>query len=230
MTFAVHIIYCIWIISTHTLTWSVTLYVCKLLPLFQFQLTRSRGAWRKEITSCWRTDNFNSHAHVERDALQENYIKNKKHFNSHAHVERDDSTNELTDSIKNFNSHAHVERDNHVRISFRLKRISTHTLTWSVTSTLALYHAKVGFQLTRSRGAWRVPSALITVISTFQLTRSRGAWRTDSLSAVSTVLFQLTRSRGAWPLYDVVLVLYMHFNSHAHVERDFCTKCSRRWK
>ena len=31
-------------ISTHTLTWSVTLYVCKLLPLFQFQLTRSRGA------------------------------------------------------------------------------------------------------------------------------------------------------------------------------------------
>ena len=32
-------------ISTHTLTWSVTLYEIKLKELRKFQLTRSRGAW-----------------------------------------------------------------------------------------------------------------------------------------------------------------------------------------
>ena len=33
-------------ISTHTLTWSVTLYEIKLKELRKFQLTRSRGAWQ----------------------------------------------------------------------------------------------------------------------------------------------------------------------------------------
>ena len=55
-------------ISTHTLTWSVTglatLSVAKLV-------------------------NFNSHAHVERDVLEFNSKRYRKHFNSHAHVERD---------------------------------------------------------------------------------------------------------------------------------------------
>ena len=33
--------------------------------------------------------NFNSHAHVERDAVCEQEIKGYFNFNSHAHVERD---------------------------------------------------------------------------------------------------------------------------------------------
>ena len=33
-----------------------------------------------------------------------------------------------------FNSHAHVERDNTIGISVKDIKISTHTLTWSVTS------------------------------------------------------------------------------------------------
>ena len=33
--------------------------------------------------------NFNSHAHVERDALAVVVLKTYNHFNSHAHVERD---------------------------------------------------------------------------------------------------------------------------------------------
>ena len=34
--------------------------------------------------------NFNSHAHVERDKMNEEYFSSIKNFNSHAHVERDD--------------------------------------------------------------------------------------------------------------------------------------------
>ena len=33
-----------------------------------------------------------------------------------------------------FNSHAHVERDNNVAVATLQQTISTHTLTWSVTS------------------------------------------------------------------------------------------------
>ena len=75
----------------------------------------------------------------------------------------------------NFNSHAHVERDTILFITKALFHISTHTLTWSVTSdfgfpvtikcisthtltwsvTLNVSYEPVskGFQLTRSRGA-----------------------------------------------------------------------------
>ena len=55
-------------ISTHTLTWSVTLN-------------------RKKISLGLL--HFNSHAHVERDATLISYHPYKVNFNSHAHVERD---------------------------------------------------------------------------------------------------------------------------------------------
>ena len=56
------------IISTHTLTWSVTLLsLIKLSDL----------------------SNFNSHAHVERDKRLNISEENVDNFNSHAHVERD---------------------------------------------------------------------------------------------------------------------------------------------
>ena len=55
----------------------------------QFQLTRSRGAWPPDVQSKFYDSNFNSHAHVERDAGGELHMTKPKHFNSHAHVERD---------------------------------------------------------------------------------------------------------------------------------------------
>ena len=55
-------------ISTHTLTWSVTI--------------------DGEIVSTGVTD-FNSHAHVERDMFTGLYARQIYDFNSHAHVERD---------------------------------------------------------------------------------------------------------------------------------------------
>ena len=54
-------------ISTHTLTWSVTYIILCLRQAY----------------------NFNSHAHVERDAMLLRYVAYHINFNSHAHVERD---------------------------------------------------------------------------------------------------------------------------------------------
>ena len=81
-------------------------------------------------------------------------ISDIKHFNSHAHVERDTRFTALPLYYTNFNSHAHVERDYLTKYFCSLLRISTHTLTWSVTCVKILQrqnHPK--FQLTRSRGA-----------------------------------------------------------------------------
>ena len=100
-------------ISTHTLTWSVT--VC--------HTARFR-----------RIKYFNSHAHVERDLPLLRCENGQRNFNSHAHVERDlrlaacssigcISTHTLTWSVTFYRC---VKRRN--------RPISTHTLTWSVTS------------------------------------------------------------------------------------------------
>ena len=101
----------LYVISTHTLTWSVTssAVFAKLIPLFQ--LTRSRGAWRKFFITAWYFLYFNSHAHVERDIFNSRDFSGGKNFNSHAHVERDIMQKWKKTPISNFNSHAHVERD-----------------------------------------------------------------------------------------------------------------------
>ena len=120
-------------ISTHTLTWSVTI-VHKL-----------------KITV---ENNFNSHAHVERDRDVDMFQKCICYFNSHAHVERDSSPIVNAYGVVYFNSHAHVERDALLKFSLcQIIGISTHTLTWSVTSQARTEAQKQLFQLTRSRGA-----------------------------------------------------------------------------
>ena len=77
------------VISTHTLTWSVTQCVPCFAQIHKFQLTRSRGAWRKGVQHGNARVDFNSHAHVERDYIWYAYTPLKFDFNSHAHVERD---------------------------------------------------------------------------------------------------------------------------------------------
>ena len=194
--------YSVWtitLISTHTLTWSVT--DCKHLKgcLERFQLTRSRGAWR----ICWSQtkdgQNFNSHAHVERDVtlifeisaksisthtltwsvtVCEQEVKGYfKDFNSHAHVERDNRATWNYLHMVNFNSHAHVERDCNVATLKILFVISTHTLTWSVT----VWYIWIACQLYISTHTltWSVTYNYgeMEHFFKFQLTRSRGAWR-----------------------------------------------------
>ena len=120
-------------------------------------------------------DNFNSHAHVERDMFIGIKLFKVLNFNSHAHVERDVGYLISKCCLKNFNSHAHVERDNMNGFNVNMTKISTHTLTWSVTNcslnscdcffisthtltwsvttTFSRVHQSLRFQLTRSRGA-----------------------------------------------------------------------------
>ena len=120
--------------------------------------------------------------------------------------------------------------------------ISTHTLTWSVTLVSSVTLAVSQFQLTRSRGAWRIAvdnSQSVAYFNShahverdercwvggerrwvFQLTRSRGAWPRCSECKTEYYAFQLTRSRGAWLSSRSIVTEFFDFNSHAHVERD----------
>ena len=187
-------------ISTHTLTWSVTQTKTENLDLKKFQLTRSRGAWRKTYSVCEQEINFNSHAHVERDQNMGRFWFYIEYFNSHAHVERDGYIGSITRKLHNFNSHAHVERDNYPHAPCKIRNISTHTLTWSVTAEVS-ENSYIHMDFNSHAHVERdVKVYFISVI----------VW-----------VFQLTRSRGAWPWRSGrSLRCYRHFNSHAHVERD----------
>ena len=193
-------------ISTHTLTWSVTPFKMPLrifAPISTHTLTWSVTRWvhRIESTRC----NFNSHAHVERDA--EAWIGLAK--------------------TGNFNSHAHVERDLENAPTCHGKQvISTHTLTWSVTSSQnSVISADKNFNshahVERDQGC----DCFSVYLFKFQLTRSRGAWPKVLLIFFPAPSFQLTRSRGAWHSRKYHSCHLIDFNSHAHVERDSRKAC-----
>ena len=101
-----------------------------------------------------------------------------------------------------------------------LQKISTHTLTWSVTCTANPCKTYAKFQLTRSRGAWQVAFYLLLAYRIFQLTRSRGAWLvkitfTELVSNFNSHA-HVERDRRQYRSFTNS----GHFNSHAHVERD----------
>ena len=99
-------------ISTHTLTWGVTI---RVIPIMLYIL------------------NFNSHAHVERDNGGQKHEHERNHFNSHAHVERDDSREQKWGHIE-ISTHTLTWSVTLLSSNFLVTRnISTHTLTWSVT-------------------------------------------------------------------------------------------------
>ena len=97
------------------------------------------------------------------------------HFNSHAHVERDQIHASYILSRSDFNSHAHVERDLRFSSTRAILRISTHTLTWSV--TCACFFKSSGRRISTHTLTWSVTSLTDSVhlVMPFQLTRSRGA-------------------------------------------------------
>ena len=77
-------------ISTHTLTWSVT-HMCHV-SYHVHHISTHTLTWSVTITilvSNEPSEHFNSHAHVERDNLTEKKQRLIVNFNSHAHVERD---------------------------------------------------------------------------------------------------------------------------------------------
>ena len=70
---------------------------------------------------------------MERDVLTFDDLSLTIDFNSHAHVERDAVVCKGFEQAQDFNSHAHVERDVTELHAAGIDIISTHTLTWSVT-------------------------------------------------------------------------------------------------
>ena len=143
-------------ISTHTLTWSVTSKGERITSTAEFQLTRSRGAWPctaillfffKYISTHTLTWSVTSYPKAERTCYQ--------NFNSHAHVERDRlttpknsvtiiSTHTLTWSVTTW------EKKEAWHKIFQLTRSRG---AWLRCTSLSDLHEL--FQLTRSRGAWR---------------------------------------------------------------------------
>ena len=144
-------------ISTHTLTWSVTLCMINPFIFWIFQLTRSRGAWLRTLASHFII--FIFQLTRSRGAWQFIILH-------------------CVSFVLNFNSHAHVERD--MKTSNQLAKYREFQLTRSRGAWLGRFSVtemKTGFQLTRSRGAWQWAQKPISRLWSFQLTRSRGAWR-----------------------------------------------------
>ena len=78
------------LISTHTLTWSVTNVL--LFIVNSFSISTHTLTWSVTLVLAVNllvSGNFNSHAHVERDVGRNNKMRRTNDFNSHAHVERD---------------------------------------------------------------------------------------------------------------------------------------------
>ena len=122
----------------------------------------------------------------------------RNNFNSHAHVERDPSVSAEKLCSMYFNSHAHVERDTIIVHCTLPQRISTHTLTWSVTAAALMHdcgdihfnsHAHVERDLSLAYD--EVDPAISTHTLTWSVTRCQKCYKNEPKR------FQLTRSRGA---------------------------------
>ena len=117
-------------------------------------------------------------------------------------MERDAITLVNSTSKTHFNSHAHVERD-FFRFTLTVRIfISTHTLTWSVTAVLVTLDNEV-------------------IISTHTLTWSVTNADETKFDEIVISTHTLTWSVTLFPFYPYCQNI--HFNSHAHVERDCCT-------
>ena len=211
-------------ISTHTLTWSVTLPVTLALCLGLFQLTRSRGAWHNQnaLWLFWRVFQLTRSRGAWLSASSK--LPSSINFNSHAHVERDSwlyinillakiSTHTLTWSVTPFiivitcsflyfNSHAHVERDAADSQPLFAVCISTHTLTWSVTFYPAC--GKISQRISTHTLTWSVTGLVVLIMYSAKISTHTLTWSV-TLSAMTLGTFrtfQLTRSRGAWRVAD----------------------------
>ena len=143
------------------------------------------------------------------------------HFNSHAHVERDSIMPFIGFSPINFDSHAYVERDAQTFVRDMVTKISTHTLTWSVTLSSGQFNSTV--YISTHTLTWSVTCYIIIIFCHFFISTHTLTWSVTNFDALTEniIIFQLTRSRGAWLVCSKIHSNGYHFNSHAHVERDW---------
>ena len=78
-------------------------------------------------------------------------------------------------NFRNFNSHAHVERDKISLSPTSVQKISTHTLTWSVTIVALKVTVKVIYFNSHAHVERDLMISGTPTPTIFQLTRSRGA-------------------------------------------------------
>ena len=99
--------------------------------------------------------------------------------------------------LLNFNSHAHVERDKFKCTFILYGRISTHTLTWSVTGVTikALFHS-LNFN---SHAHVERDDTIIYICDFDKISTHTLTWSVTREICVQFfgLIFQLTRSRGA---------------------------------
>ena len=139
-------------------------------------------------------------------------------------MERDQAQRYTMAAIRYFNSHAHVERDNTMTNHANGLRISTHTLTWSVTrQSCVLSRMPCDFNshahVERDRLHWL--SSCWKTISTHTLT-----WSVTSMRLLCQILQKISTHTLTWSVTCAVIYCHHHskdFNSHAHVERDEVT-------
>ena len=186
-------------ISTHTLTWSVTLPQIPII--YHRRISTHTLTWSVTMPSPCKTVSEIISTHTLTWSVTLQVFAN---FNI----------------ILYFNSHAHVERDICSSTTGKRIAISTHTLTWSVTLSIfgnSGISAISTHTLTWSVTVWPLLSEYSKAISTHTLTWSvTQRWYGENCRGK----FQLTRSRGAWPIGVNANFNMKHFNSHAHVERD----------
>ena len=169
------------IVSTHSLTRRLTIFLLIFLSKLMFQLTASRGGWPNRWKQIIRWSCFNSQPHEEAD-LDHFYM--------------------LIDIFR-FNSQPHEEADEYQTVQFIMFR--TFQLTASRGGWLAAgtYHLKLEkFQLTASRGGWQFTNTGSGEQIPFQLTASRGGWHGIQEQHSYLFLFQLTASRGGWHTWN----------------------------
>ena len=148
-------------------------------------------------------ENFNSHAHVERDIGGE-YVITVDVISTHTLTWSVTSSTVYSSYPKNFNSHAHVERDHSMAILQQVCEISTHTLTWSVTTfSNSILPANT---ISTHTLTWSVTFAVL------RLSKSRINFNSHA---------HVERDISCQKRFHFIF----HFNSHAHVERDVMTFC-----
>ena len=112
-------------------------------------------------------------------------------------MERDQWQAEFEGAMMYFNSHAHVERDHIVRRYKSASKISTHTLTWSVTE----YHEYfvLNSSISTHTLTWSVTGDLVLEFLGLDISTHTLTWSVTTylVKLSEEIIFQLTRSRGA---------------------------------
>ena len=188
-------------------------------------------------------NDFNSHAHVERDAINWFHRKNIQ-ISTHTltwsvtHMVIVVGNSELFQLTRSrgawrherkkrhdtryFNSHAHVERDFGVQVSLIcMNYFNSHAHVERDIADEYGYEKYSRFQLTRSRGAWRAENGndyFAVIISTHTLT-----WSVTCKEKGFTIWICHFNSHAHVERDDnitTIVSMIRNFNSHAHVERD----------